>query len=645
MKLKNYCLTSMFLLVSITVFAQYGMQKKADKLFNTFAFADATEVYTRLIDKDFNTDYATRQLADTYAFMRNPDSAVVYYQKAVEQANVPIEYYYNYAQALRGVKDYKGYRQWMREYKDKGGIINEAQLASDKDFLKSVVNAKQSYFLTDVKFNSEFSDFGAVEHNGNIYFTSARDKGALTKHVYGWNKEPFLDIYVTEKGTNDSLINHKSKLKGDINSVFHDGPITITKDGKTIYFSRNDFNKNVLGKNTEGITNLKIYRATLTDGKWKNLEELSFNDSSYSTGHPALNSDETKLYFASDRPGGFGGSDIYYVNINADGSIGEPTNAGEIVNTNKNEKFPFVNSEDVLFFSSDGHQGLGLMDIFATVYSKDKTITNVANLGVPVNSSKDDFSFFLNKDGLSGYFASNREGGVGSDDIYAFDKTPQLKIAGKLTDAQTNLPIENATITLLDTDGKPIAFVETDSDGNYDINIDRDTDYKLQVTKDGYIEDSRDITSKNVDKNVSTITEDFVLNKIQEPTPTVEPYPIVELAPIYFDFDKSTIRDQDTDGLNRIVDLMLNTYPEMAIEIESHTDSRGPAEYNKRLSVKRAKSTYNYLVEHGVNKDRIVSFKGLGEEQLVNQCDGSIKCSKAQHELNRRTQFIVSKIK
>ena len=197
----------------------------------------------------------------------------------------------------------------------------------------------------------------------------------------------------------------------------------------------------------------------------------------------------------------------------------------------------------------------------------------------------------------------------------------------------------------MDTDGEPIAFVETDSDGNYDINIDRDTDYKLQVTKDGHIEDSRDVTSKNVDKNVSTITEDFVLNKIQEPTPTVEPYPIVELAPIYFDFDKSTIRDQDTDELNRIVDLMLNTYPEMAIEIESHTDSRGPAEYNKRLSVKRAKSTYNYLVEHGVNKDRIVSFKGFGEEKLVNQCDGSIKCSKAQHELNRRTQFIVSKIK
>lgn len=645
MKLKNYCLTSLLLLVSLTAFAQYGMQKKADKLFNTFAFADATEVYTNLINKDFNTDYAIRQLADTYAFMRNPDSAVVYYQKAIEQENIPIEYYYNYAQALRGVKNYKGYRKWIKEYKNKGGVINEEQLASDKDFLKSVLNAKPHYFLTDVKFNSKFSDFGAVENNGNIYFTSSRDQGALTNHLYGWNNEPFLDIYVTNKSANDSVVDHKSKLKGDINSVFHDGPVTISKDGKTIYFSRNDFNKNVLGKNESGITNLKIYRASLVKGKWKNLEELTINNSAYSTGHPALNSDETKLYFASDRPGGFGGSDIYYANISADGSLGDPINAGEIVNTNKNEKFPFVNSEDVLFFSSDGHQGLGLMDIFATVYSKNKTITNVVNLGVPVNSSKDDFSFFLNEDGLSGYFASNREGGVGSDDIYAFDRTPQLKIVGKITDAETNLPIQHVTVNLLDTEGNTIAFVETDNVGYYEINIDRDADYKLQVIKDGYIEDFRDTTSKNIDKKISTINENFTLNKIKEDKPKVAPYPIVDLAPIYFDFDKATIRNQDTAELNRIVNLMVNTYPEMAIEIESHTDSRGPAEYNKRLSLKRAQSTYNYLIEHGVNKDRIISVKGFGEEKLVNHCDGSVKCSKADHELNRRTQFIVSKIK
>lgn len=644
MKLKNYYLTGLLLLVSVAVFAQYGTQKKADKLFDTYAFANASEAYKNLINKDFNTGYATRQLADSYAFMRNPDSAVVYYQKAVKQDNIPIEYFYNYAQALRGIKDYKASRTWMKRFKNEGGVINEEQLASDKDFLKSVINAKQRYFLTDVKFNSSFSDFGAIEHDGKIYFTSARDKGALQKHIYGWNNEPFLDIYATEKNSNDSLVNFKSKLKGDINSVFHDGPITISKDGKTAYFSRNDFNKNVLGKNNDGITNLKIYRTTLIDGKWKNLEDLSFNDSSYSSGHPALSNDETKLYFASDMPGGFGGSDIYYVNINKDGSIGEPINAGDIINTKKNEKFPFVNSEDVLFFSSDGHQGLGLLDIFVTILDKNKNITNVTNLGVPVNSSKDDFSFFLNQDGLSGYFASNRDGGLGSDDIYAFNRTPDLHIKGTVTDQETGLPIQTVKINLIDTKGDIIAFVETDSKGSFDINIDRDTDYKLQVLKDGYTEQSRSTTSKNIDTKTSYITEDFVLSKIQEDKTDIEPLPFVELAPIYFDFDRANIRKEDTAELNRIVDLMLNTYPNMTIRIESHTDSRGPAVYNRSLSEKRAKSTYNYLVQHGVEQARIVSYAGYGEEKLVNNCDGTVRCTKAQHELNRRTQFIIEKM-
>jgi outer membrane protein OmpA-like peptidoglycan-associated protein len=623
------------------VFAQYGSQKKADKLFNKYSFVDAAEVYHNLINKEFNSDYATRQLADSYAFMRNPDSAVVYYQKVVEQQNVPIEYYYNYAQALRGTENYDGYREWMLKYKNEGGNINENDLTNDKDFLASVINAKQRYFLKDVKFNSKFSDFGAVENNGKIYFTSARDEGALTKHVYGWNKEPFLDIYQTEKSSNDSLVDYKSKLKGDINSVFHDGPITITKDGKTIYFSRNDFNKNVRGKNEEGITNLKVYRSTLIDDKWKNIEELSFNNNTYSSGHPALNNEETKLYFASDMPGGYGGSDIYYVNINTDGSIGEPINAGEFVNTSKNEKFPFVNSENVLFFSSDGHQGLGLLDIFATITNKNEKITNVLNLGVPVNSSKDDFSFFLNNDGLSGYFASNREGGVGSDDIYAFDRIPQLKIIGTITDNETNLPLANVKVNLLDMDNNIIAYVETDSDGNFDINIDRDKDYKLQVVKDDYTEETRDITSKNLDKKTSSITENFLLTKKEVIVPPIEP---IDLQNIYFDFDSADIRNKETIELNKIVSLMKNDYPKMSINIKSHTDSRGPASYNKTLSVRRAKTTYDYLIKNGIEKSRIESCEGYGEEQLTNRCNGRVRCTEAEHALNRRTEFIVSKM-
>ncbi|GAA3603811.1 OmpA family protein [Flavivirga amylovorans] len=641
MRLKNYILTNIILLLSFSALAQYGSQKKADNLFNKFSFVNAAQVYHNLIEKDFNADYATRQLADSYAFLRNPDSAVVYYRKAVEQPNVPIAYYYNYAQALRGIKDYKESRVWMRRFKKAGGDINEERYLKDSDFINSIFNAKQQYFLTDVNFNSKYSDFGAYEHNGNIYFASSRNTGVSTKHIYGWNEEPFLDIYVTNKKANDStvVIDHKSKLKGDINSIYHEGPITITKDGNTIYFSRNNFNKNILGKDEEGMTNLKIYKASLIEDEWTNIQELPFNSDDFSNGHPALNNDGTKLYFASNMPDGFGGTDIYHVDINNDGTFGTPQNLGNVVNTDKNERFPFINNEGVLFFASDGHPGLGLLDIFGTVSDKNNNIISVLNLGVPVNSSKDDFSFFMNEDGLSGYFASNRNGGAGGDDIYAYDRIPQLKIEGIITDVITNEPVPNAIVTLLDSDNKQIALLKTDEDGYYEINIDRDADYIVNIKKDDYIEDTRHVTSKGVENKVTSITADFNLNHIVKKVT-----PITELYPIYFDFNKFDIRRDGTVELDRIVNLMMNTYPSMVIKIESHTDSRGSSEYNNRLSIDRANATYKYLVEKGVDPSRITEHKGYGKQKLANECDGTVNCTEEQHQENRRTQFIVVKM-
>ena len=641
MKLKNIIFICAVIFLAFTTYAQNGTLKKADNLFNKFAFVNAAEVYQDLITKNYNVDYATRQLADSYAFMRNPDSAVVYYKKAVQQEHVPVEYYYNYAQALRGVKDYKAYRVWIKRFKDEGGKINQDAFSKDSDFINSIFNAKQQYFLKEVNFNSKYSDFGAYEHNGNIYFASSRDNGVLTKHVYGWNNEPFLDIYVTTKNASDSIVNYRSKLKGDINSVYHEGPLTITKDGKTMYFSRNNFNKNVLGKDGEGITNLKIYKASFVDGKWTNIEELPFNSNQFSNGHPALNPDETKLFFASNNPTGFGGSDIYYVDINKDGSFGIPNNLGNVVNTDKNERFPFINSEGVLFFASDGHPGLGLLDIFGTVADKNHKIINVLNLGVPVNSSKDDFSFFMNSDGLSGYFASNRNGGVGSDDIYAYNRIPQLKIEGIVTNIETTTPLPNAIVNLLDSNGKNIAFVETDDNGHYEIIIERNADYNLTINKDTYVESSKPVTSKNIKQQVKTITVNFELNEVEKKKDVIQ---TAEFYPIYFDFNKSVIRKDGTSELDRIVNLMVNKYQNMTIKIESYTDSRGSSEYNKKLSHERAIVAFKYLVEHGVNPKRITEYKGYGEQNLVNNCNGTTKCTEKEHQQNRRTEFIVIKM-
>ncbi|MDN3667482.1 OmpA family protein [Algibacter miyuki] len=640
MKLKNYILVCIALMLSITVFAQQGKQKRADTLFNKFSFVKAAKVYRELIQDNYNRDYATRQLADCYALLRDPRNASRYYKSVVKQENVPVEYYYKYAQSLRGMKKYDESTKWLQTFKDSGGVVNSNDFSKDLNFITSVFNAKQQYFLDKVRFNSKFSDFGAFEKDGLVYFASSRDEGVAIKRLYGWNEQPFLDIYVAKAGTRRN-VNHTSKLKGDVNSIYHDGPAVITKNGQTMYFSRNNYKDQVEGKDNKGLTNMKIYRATLRDSIWTDVEDLSINNADFSTQHPALNNDDTELYFASDRPGGYGGSDIYVVDINADGTLGEPENLGGIINTEEADGFPFINNEGTLFFSSAGHVGLGLLDVFATIKGEDDKadeVVDVINLGVPINSNKDDFSFTMNPNGITGYFASNRTGGRGDDDIYAYHRKPVLHVEGVVTDAINAKPIANSTIDLINDKGEKVAYMLTDKNGYYQINIDRDQDYKIVASQDKYIDDYRNFTSKDLQTELTSITANLLLN----PVPDV--IKLAELNTIYFDFDKHNIRPDAALELDKIVDLMLNQYPEMVIRIESHTDSRGALSYNDKLSIDRANSTYEYLVSKGVKAERITEHEGFGERRLTNGCQDGQKCEEEAHQLNRRTQFIVIKM-
>lgn len=639
MKIKNYILVFAAIMLSFSVFAQQGKQKKADTLFNKFSFVKAAEVYKELIANNYNKDYATRKLADCYALMRDPKNASKYYEKVVVQDNVSIEYYYNYAQSLRGIKEYEKSEKWLQRFKDSGGVVTKNDFTKDTNFISNVFNSKKQYFLdkNKFKFNSKFSDFGAFEHDGKIYFSSSRDEGVAIKRLYGWNEQPFLDVYVTNIDSEEE-VNYTSKLKGDVNSIFHDGPVTITKDGKHMYFSSNNFKDNVERKDSKGLTNMKIYRATLKDSIWTDVEDLSINSDDFSTQHAALNSDDSKLYFASDRPGGLGGSDIYVVDISADGILSEPKNLGSVVNTKNAEGFPFINNEGTLFFSSDGHIGLGLQDIFATIVNDSNEIVDVINLGDPINSSKDDFSFTMSANGTSGYFASNRAGGMGDDDIYTYNRIPPLKVEGVVSDAINSSPIANATIKLYDGKGAEIAYMETDDKGYYQINIDRNQDYKVVASQDKYIEDYRAFTSKNLKTELTTITANLLLNPIEDVVK------LAELNTIYFDFDKHNIRKDAALELDKIVDLMQNKYPDMVIRIESHTDSRGTLTYNDKLSIDRANSTYEYLISKGIKPERITAHEGFGERRLTNGCEGSSNCEEEAHQLNRRTQFIVIKM-
>jgi outer membrane protein OmpA-like peptidoglycan-associated protein len=619
--------------------AQFGKQKKADALFNSFSYVKAIDVYKEMLANNYNAEYAKRRLADCYSMLRDPQNAAIYYADAVKQPNIDPEYYLNYALTLRALKKYDESDVWLNKYKETGVVDSRTQrIIEDKNFITNIYGLKQQYFSKPVSFNSELSDFGAVEKNGVVTFASSRDKGLGIKRTYSWNQQPFLDLYNTKRD-GDKYLDAK-KVEGDVNTRFHEGQVSVSKDGKTMFFTRNNFNDGKKATDGSGVNNLKIYKATLNDeGKWVNIKELPFNSNNYSVGHPSLTSDGSTLYFASDMPGGKGKSDLYKVSVSGD-TFGTPVNLGDKINTEGNELFPFVHNDGNLFFSSDGLQGLGQLDIFTTVNDQDGNIQEIINLGVPVNSPMDDFSFFLNDSGETGFIASNREGGMGDDDIYGFDKVPLFSIKGTVTDAINKQPIKDAKIVIKDKDGNQIADLVTDDKGQYSINVDRETTYTVEASHPKYQAEPSKIADTRNSKGKTFVQVDFEL----DPVPDVDVLAGVVIENIYFDFDKHNIRNDAKTELNKVADLMLMTYPQMAIEIGSHTDSRGSFKYNEALGIRRANSTHDYLVSRGVDPKRIKKAEGYGEYNLVNDCKDGIDCSEEAHQLNRRSVFTVLKM-
>ena len=625
-----------FLLICSSSFGQSGKLKRADRLYNSFSFVKAIEKYENLVDKNFNKSYAMRKLGDSYMYLRKPKEAVEIYKVVVEQENVPKEYYYFYAQALRGAEMYKASKIWMKKYKfEAENDSRVTKFFDNEDFISEMFNIKKKYTLSKLNFNTKFSDFGAVEYNNEIVFASTRDEGVSIKRKYVWNEQPFLEIYKVNK---EGTVKEVKKIEGDVNTKYHDGPATFSSNGEKMFFSRNNYFEGDKGKDNKGVNNLKIYQAKLVNGSWTNIKGVHFNNDEYSVGHPSLSSDGKKLYFTSDMPGGFGGSDIYVVDVNDDGTLGVPKNMGDIVNTEGNEMFPFIHNEGTLFFSSDGHVGFGLLDVFASITDENK-IVSILNLGEPINSSKDDFSYYLSKGGFDGYISSNREGGVGDDDIYKFKRIPPLTLKGKIFDDANNEPIKGAKVVLKDANGDEIAYFITEEDGYYEHIIDRDANFRLEGSKEKYTSVSKDFNSFGLDQQKELVID---LNVGLKPIEDVAL--LADLDIIYFDLDKSFIRPDAAIELNKVVSLM-NKYPGMVIRMESHTDSRAPDMYNIKLSQRRATSTYKYIISEGIDASRITKYEGFGETQLVNECTNDVKCTEAEHQLNRRTEFIIIKMK
>lgn len=621
---KNYILL-LLLILPVFLFAQSSKQKKADRYFENFAYTKAIEEYKDLLEKDYNTAYNQQQLANSYYKLRDPENAVKYYAMVVDQPNVSPEVYFNYAQMLRGVREYDKSREWLKKYQEAArNPQGVEQLLKNEEI--QVYEGLESFRVKPAAFNSQFSDFGSFENNGTIYFTSARGTSDTKTKIYDWTGEPFLDIYKATAGSNSV-----EPVSGDVNTVRHEGPVTLSADGQTMYFTRNNYLKRDGKKDDEGVNHLKIYKASLVNGEWTNIEELPFTNNDYSVGHPSLSADGKTLYFVSEAPGGMGGSDIYKVSLEND-TFGTPENLGAPVNTPGNEVFPFIAKNGNFYFSSDGHKGYGLLDVFVVTANAPQ---KVQNLGEPVNSNMDDFAF-SNSGGndTRGFVSSNRSGGQGNDDIYELTILAPLVLKGTVTDSINNKPIANATLRLMDGNNFQIAVLETDSLGNYKTEVARDRNYPIESKHIKYNTKNEQITTANMDDKT-----ELVHNIELSPINDVE-Y-LAEINKIYFDFDKWNIRKDAATELDKLVNLMKNDYPELVIEVGSHTDKRGSAAYNRKLAERRAQATFDYLVQNGIAAERIVTFKGYGEEQPEVDCTN---CNEDQHQLNRRSIFKVVKM-
>lgn len=649
------------LLSSGSVFAQQRGIKSSNKDYSKLAYIDAQKMYLNIAEKGYADMELFQNLADTYYYNNDYTSANKWYAKVFEYDAYDIskEYYFKYIQTLKSVKEYDTADKIVEEYlKVKGEDQFIKNYTNNRNYMDQIDLQSGRFEVKRLDMNSKNQDFGVGLYDGGnkAVFASSSDSSSMVKYVHKWSDREFLNLYTADVDPNTGEFSNMEKFGNkNINTKFHESNAVFTKDNKTVYFTRNNFFKKRFKTSSDDINKLKIFRATREGegDEWSNVEELSINGEDFSTAHPALSPNEDRLYFASDRPGGKKGlfdskasSDIWYVTISGDGGLGTPVNVKE-VNTPGNELFPFMSSNGDLYFSSNGHQGLGGLDVFVSQATKGELTKDVINLGKPVNGTQDDFAFVLNQEKMNGYFSSNRLSGKGLDDIYYFKQTKDLQcvvdITGVVTDEKTGDLIPQSTVTLLDADNKVIEKVMVGDDAAYAFKLECGSNYSIKAEKDGF-----SIAEEFVQTpNVSTSLEQplAVAKSMEEKVNTVEVgddlFKVLNLSMIYFDFDKSNIRPDAEIELQKVL-LFMNTYPTSEVDIRSHTDSRAPDGYNIKLSDRRAKSTRAYLIMKGISPNRLTA-AGYGEYQLVNECSNGVECTEEQHQLNRRSEFILTK--
>ncbi len=620
------------LLSSSILTAQSNETKRADKHFNKYEFVEAAVDYLKIVNDEKADTYVYGQLAECYYNVFNTVEAEKWYAKALETSTDP-EMVYNYSQMLKANGKYDESNAQLDVFATMRPADHRAiAFRENPNYLPKILEKGKKFNVQNLSINSEVSDFGGTLKNGKLYITSARNNNRKT---YGWNEEPFLDIY-TANVTADGELQTPSIIEENINTKYHEGIVSFSPDGNTMYFSRESYYEKKYERDSltkYKISVLNLYKSINQEGQWSEAEALSLNGDNYSVKNPSVSPDGKTLYFASDKSGGFGNFDIYSAPIDQNGSVGEATNMGQKLNTEGQEMFPFISSNNTLYFSSNGHLGLGGLDVF---FAKiiDGKLGPVRNIGIPVNGNADDFAFSFNDETEEGFVSSNRlvDGEDMSDDIYAIKRLQPIcdvLVTVTVRDSKSGEILEGAVVSIQDSEGNIFGTKTSNAEGIVEYIIECDIDTKLVGSKIDY-ESGATLLAGTSEEEVSAellispIDEIILANK-------------VILNPIYFDFDKSNITAQAAFELDKLVQLMTK-YKSIKISAESHTDSRGSNSYNLSLSERRALSTAQYVISKGVDASRITG-TGKGETMPSTDCGGS--CNEEEHQLNRRSEFLI----
>lgn len=681
--------------------------KRAQRFFDKTFYSEAIPLYENIIQKNRSVT-VVKNLADCYFFTNDYANAQRQYRYLVSRFSTEIgeEYFFRFSETLKATGDYEEANKVIQDY-----FVNAKNTQAVANFKKEVTTIENvaaignRFEIKNLPINTPYSEFGVAKQGQNLIFSGVKTKTGLFDKRYKWNNESYLDLMsVSLKSihNNDSI----RVFSNEINTGMHEANAVFTKDGKTVYFTRNN-PKKAKTNNKHKVSNLQLFKAEFVDNKWTNIVALPFNSADYSVEHPALSDDGKTLYFASDMPGSLGSFDIYSVAIIGN-DYGAPKNLGSTINTKRKEQFPFVSKDNKLYFSSNGHAGFGSLDVFVSEI-QNNTFSEPLNVGLPVNTAFDDFSFTIDSETSEGYFSSNRPGGKGNDDIYALKETKPLfiedckqLIAGVITDVDTKLPLENAVVSLQNSDKAVLQTVTTTQDGKFSFDVACETAYSVSASKEKYTKDSKSfqlskergrmndasmaLKSLEAIKNEELLVleqkkkqelalleqkkkeESALLEKKkkealvaaqneieaakvkkkekvdriianEKDVVKVKDRLLIKTDPIYFDYDLWYIRKESKPILNCVIELM-KKYPDMVVEIGSHTDNRGNGQYNLTLSENRAQSTRNYFIEQGISKNRIFA-KGYGETVQIVKCEPSESCIEEQHELNRRSEFVI----